>query len=55
MKPQTFLDIILAGIGVCIVFDLWQRALQRLTGIPRSNWAMVGRWLIRLVTGHGMI
>ena len=55
MTPQTFIDIILAGIGACIVFDLWQRGLQRLTGIPPSNWAMVGRWLIGLVTGHGMI
>ena len=48
-------NIILAGLGACIIMDLWQRALQRMTGIPPSNWAMVGRWLIGLTTGHGLI
>ena len=37
MTPQTFIDIILAGIGACIVFNLWQRAFQHPTGIPPRN------------------
>ena len=49
------MDIILAGVGACVIFDVWQRALQRMTGIPPSNWAVVGRWLIGLTTGHGLI
>ena len=46
--------IIIAGIGACIIFDLWQRIFQRITGIPPSNWAMVGRWLLRLLSGGGL-
>ncbi len=43
------------GVGACIVFDLWQRAVLRLTGIPPSNWALAGRWLLRLLSGGGLI
>ena len=55
MSFQIFVDIVLVGVGACILFDLWQRALQRMTGIPPSNWAMVGRWLIGVGTGHGLV
>lgn len=55
MTHPTMLDIALAGIGACIVFDLRQRALQRMTGIPPSNWAVAGRWLTGLATGQGLI
>ena len=48
-------QIIAAGIGACIIFDLWQRIFAILTGIPPSNWAMVGRWLLGLLGGQGLI
>ena len=48
-------QIIAAGIGACIIFDLWQRVFAILTGIPPSNWAMVGRWLLGLLGGQGLI
>ena len=46
--------IVIAGIGACVVFDVWQRIFQRMTGIPPSNWAVVGRWLLRLLSGGGL-
>ena len=49
-----FLRICIVGVGACIVFDLWQRGFARLTGIPPSNWSMVGRWLLRLLSGGGL-
>ena len=48
-------ESVMIGVGACIVFDLWQRAVMRLTGIPPSNWALAGRWLLRLLSGGGLI
>ena len=47
------LQILIVGVGACFVFDVWQRIFQRFTAIPPSDWAIVGRWAIGLVTsGH---
>ena len=46
--------VVIAGIGACVIFDVWQRIFHRMTGIPPSNWAMVGRWLLRLLSGDGL-
>ncbi|ADE40680.1 DUF2938 family protein [Candidatus Puniceispirillum marinum] len=43
---SIFLTIFLAGVFACIILDLWQIGLQRLVGIPATNWGVVGRWLI---------
>lgn len=45
---EFLFEIIVVGIFSCLVFDLWQRIFKSFTGIPPSNWAMVGRWLINL-------
>ena len=46
---EFLFEIIAVGIFSCLAFDLWQRIFKLLTGIPPSNWAMVGRWLINLI------
>ena len=43
-------ELILIGIASCVVFDLWQRVFQRFTSIPPSNWTIVGRWFIGLIS-----
>ena len=43
-------ELILIGIGSCVIFDLWQRVFQRFTSIPPSNWTIVGRWFIGLIS-----
>ena len=43
--------IVLVGIGTCVVFDIWQRIFQKMTGVPPSNWAIVGRWLLGVISG----
>ena len=48
-------QIIAAGVAACIIFDLWQRVFALFIGIPPSNWAMVGRWLLNLLAGNGLI
>lgn len=49
------LQIVGVGVCACVIFDLWQLAFQRLTGIPPTNWALVGRWSINLVTEGQLI
>jgi len=48
-------QIIAAGVGACIIFDLWQRLFAIFTSIPPSNWGMVGRWLLGVTGGQGLI
>ena len=48
-------QILIVGVVACIIFDLWQRVFQKLTGIPPSNWAMVGRWGFGLMTNGQLI
>ncbi len=43
-------QIVIVGVGACAVFDVWQRIFHWITGIPPSNWAIVGRWAIGLLT-----
>ncbi len=45
------LQIVIVGVGACVVFDVWQRIFHWFTSIPPSNWAIVGRWTIGLLTG----
>jgi hypothetical protein len=49
------LQIVVVGVGACVVFDLWQRIFERLTGIPPSDWSIVGRWAIGLLTSGQLI
>ena len=49
MLMEFLFEITVVGVFSCLVFDLWQRIFKLLTGIPPSNWAMVGRWLLNLI------
>jgi hypothetical protein len=49
------IQILIVGVVACAIFDLWQRVFQKLTAIPPSNWAIVGRWSIGLVTNGQLI
>ena len=49
------LQIVAVGVGACAVFDAWQRIFHWFTSIPPSNWAMVGRWTISLLTNGQLI
>ena len=48
---MSVMGIILIGVGTCVVFDIWQRLFQKMTGVPPSNWAVVGRWLLGVMSG----
>lgn len=42
----------LVGIGGTIILDLYAFILQRLFGVPATNWRMVGRWIGHMPTGE---
>jgi hypothetical protein len=48
-------QILIVGVVACAIFDLWQRVFQKITAIPPSNWAMVGRWGLGLITSGQLI
>ena len=49
------LQILIVGVGACVVFDVWQRIFHWFTSMPPSNWAIVGRWTIILLTTGQLI
>ncbi|MDB2499090.1 DUF2938 domain-containing protein [Alphaproteobacteria bacterium] len=49
------IQILIVGVVACAIFDLWQRLFQKLTAIPPSNWPMVGRWSLGLMTRGQLI
>ena len=49
--PDILLRASIIGIGGTIALDVWANLLQRVTGSPATNWAMVGRWLGHMPKG----
>lgn len=45
------LECIASGVVATLFLDLWQRALKAATGLPASNWALVGRWFAGAARG----
>ena len=50
ISKMLIMQIVIVGVIACAIFDLWQRVFQKLTAIPPSDWAMVGRWSLGLMT-----
>ncbi|WP_033073576.1 DUF2938 domain-containing protein [Sphingopyxis sp. MWB1] len=40
------------GVGATLLLDLWAIAAERLLGLTRPNWAMVGRWIAHMAEGR---
>ncbi|MCJ8318273.1 MAG: DUF2938 domain-containing protein [Colwellia sp.] len=45
------IKIIVVGIFATVIIDIWATFSNRLFKLPRTNWAMVGRWLGHLPNG----
>ena len=48
-------ELMLIGICSCVAFDVWQRIFQIFTSIPPSNWKLVGRWFVGLISNGQLI
>ena len=42
--------VVIVGIASCVVMDVWQRLLKLLYSINPSDWSVVGRWFVLVVS-----
>jgi len=47
----VLLEMIASGFVATVFLDVWQLALNRLTGLPISNWSLTGRWFVQASKG----
>ncbi len=43
------------GIGSTIALDIWVTLVKKITGIPPTDWGVVGRWLKAFPTGQFVV
>ena len=55
MFDMIVFQVVIVGLGACVIFDVWQQIFHRVTSIPPSDWSMVGRWAINLVTNSQLV
>lgn len=49
--PQIFLVPVSVGIVATAMLDLWALLLNRMLGLPATNWGHVGRWVAGIPWG----
>jgi hypothetical protein len=49
---QQALRILVMGIAATAAIDLWATFANRMLGWPRTNWALVGRWIGHMRDGQ---
>src|SRR5690349_6831273 len=49
---EQALRVLVMGITATVAIDLWATLANRILGWPRTNWAMVGRWLGHMREGQ---
>lgn len=49
---ETILGTVLVGVGATAMIDLWAVFRERAFGIPRPDYALVGRWLAHMRSGR---
>ena len=47
---MEILNIVIIGIISCLAMDIWQRLLKLMYGTNPSDWAIVGRWYVLLIS-----
>lgn len=46
------INMVVAGVFATVVLDIWQRILHAASGIPPTNWGIVGRWFAHMKHGR---
>ncbi|WP_421724662.1 DUF2938 family protein [Bauldia sp.] len=49
---MIILEMIVVGVIATVILDIWQQVFRLLTGLPITNWAMVGRWAAYIPKGQ---
>jgi hypothetical protein len=48
---EVVIKILVVGVFATVIMDIWATFSNRVLKFPRTNWAMVGRWLGHLPKG----
>lgn len=52
-EPLSFgIAALLIGVGATLFMDMWATLQKRILGVPRQNYALVGRWIGNLRRGR---
>lgn len=46
---------LVVGIGSTIILDLWVTLVEKMLGIPQTNWGIVGRWIFGIPKGNWVL
>ncbi|CBJ35905.1 DUF2938 family protein [Ralstonia solanacearum] len=49
---EAIIFCLIVGIGSTAMLDVWALLVERATSIPRTNWGIVGRWLLGVRKGR---
>ncbi len=49
---ESLIESILLGVFATFVIDVWATFSNKVLHLPRTNWAMVGRWLGHIPNGQ---
>ncbi len=52
MEPIEMLEqVLVAGVIATVALDMWQWCLKLTSGVPTTNWSLVGRWFGHIPRG----
>jgi hypothetical protein len=49
---EQALRVFMMGITATVAIDVWATFANRMLGLPRTNWGMVGRWIGHMRAGR---
>jgi len=49
---MSAIEIVIVGVVATTIMDLYQQLIRMVSGLARTNWALVGRWLALMPRGR---
>ena len=46
------IEIVIVGVVATTIMDLYQQLIRMVSGLARTNWALVGRWIALMPRGR---
>ncbi len=49
---MSAIEIVIVGVVATTIMDLYQQLIRMVSGLARTNWALVGRWIALMPRGR---
>ena len=49
---MSAIEIVVVGVIATTIMDLYQQIIRMISGLARTNWALVGRWVVQMTRGR---